>query len=258
MNKKNITSKYKIKKNDIINIYNQIKIKEKKKNYDYIKHNIIKETENFIALNKPFGVPVHNGTKSEINIIDLVKNNNYEYIELCHRLDKNTSGCIILAKNKNFLSKFNKLISEKEVKKEYHALIKGNVKKNNITIQTKNTLNLYNSKINDKNKNSETTIENIETYKNSSLIRIIPKTGRLHQIRIHLTHIGNPIANDEKYGNKTFNNEIKKYGVSRMILHSKSIEFKCPITHQTFKINAKYDKKINTLIKILQGLNYAK
>ena len=80
---------------------------------------------------------VHNGTKSEKNIIDLIKNKEYEYIELCHRLDKNTSGCIILAKNKDFLSNFNKLMSEKKIIKEYHAIIKGNLEKIKIQIKTK-------------------------------------------------------------------------------------------------------------------------
>lgn len=198
---------------------------------------------------------VHNGTKSEKNIIDLIKNKEYEYIELCHRLDKNTSGCIILAKNKDFLSNFNKLISEKKIIKEYHAIIKGNLEKIKIQIKTKNKLNLYNSKINDNNKYSETVIKNIENYKNASLIKIMPITGRLHQIRIHLTYIGYPIANDEKYGNKTFNNEIKKYGNSRMFLHAKTIKFTCPITKKKFNITAEYDYEFTKLIEKLKGMN---
>lgn len=215
------------------------------------------ETENFIALNKPSGIAVHSGTKSEKNIIDLIKNNEYKYIELCHRLDKNTSGCIILAKNKDFLLKFNKLISEKKIVKEYHAIIKGSLEKNNIKIKIKNKLNLYNSKIDDIDKYSESIIKNVETYKNSSLIKILPITGRLHQIRIHLTHIGYPIANDEKYGNKTFNTEIKKYGVSRMMLHSKAIKFICPITKKKFNIHSEYDYEIKKLIKKLKEINNA-
>ncbi|HIH2762988.1 MAG TPA: RluA family pseudouridine synthase [Candidatus Azoamicus sp.] len=216
------------------------------------------ETENFIALNKPFGIAVHSGTKSEKNIISLIKNKEYEYIELCHRLDKNTSGCMILAKNKDFLSKFNKLISEKKIIKEYHAIIKGSLDKNAITIKTKNKLNLYNSKINDEDKYSESIIKNITIYKNASLIKITPITGRLHQIRIHLTHIGYPIANDEKYGNKTFNNEIKKYGISRMILHSKTIKFTCPITQKKITIHSEYDCEIKKLIKNLKEITNAK
>lgn len=196
---------------------------------------------------------MHNGTKSEINIIDLMKNKKYDYIELCHRLDKNTSGCVILAKNNLFLKKFNKLIANNNVKKEYHAIIKGHLNTLELKIKTENKLNLYNKKINDKNKESITIIKTLNFYKKSSLIKIYPKTGRLHQIRIHLAHIGYPIANDEKYGNKTFNNEIKKYGISRMILHAKSISFICPITKKYFKIESNYDYKIQKLIKGLSN-----
>ncbi len=198
---------------------------------------------------------MHNGTKSEENIIDIIKNKKYDYIELCHRLDKNTSGCIILAKNISFLKKFNKLMTEHKVIKEYHAIIKGKINASKIKIKTENKLNLYNKKINDKNKESTTIIETIEYYKKSSLIKIFPKTGRLHQIRIHLAHIGYPIANDDKYGNKTFNNEFKKYGISRMMLHAKSISFVCPMTQNFFKIKSNYDYKMKKLIKNLKGLN---
>lgn len=147
---------------------------------------------------------------------------------------------------------------ENKIKKEYHAIIKGNIKTINTIILTKSILKNYNTKINDHEKISKTIIKTIKNYNNLSLIKIFPITGRLHQIRIHLTHIGNPIANDEKYGNKTFNKKMKFLNLSRMFLHAKSITFKCPITNELFNIKALYDENIKNFLKKIKGFNNAK
>ncbi len=142
---------------------------------------------------------------------------------------------------------------EKKIKKEYYAVVKGTIA--NTSILTKNILKKYNKKINDTEKISETNINPIKTYHNLSLIQIIPLTGRLHQIRIHLTHIGHPIINDKKYGNKTFNTEMKKYKLNKMFLHARSIKFKCPITGKFFNIQADYDNNVKNFINKLNGKN---
>lgn len=185
------------------------------------------------------------------NLIDSIKNKKYDYIELCHRLDKGTSGCLILAKNQEFLKQFNKLNAEKKLIKEYHAIVKGTFKEK-ITLQTKNTLKKYNNKINDTNKLSKTTIELIKKYINCSLIKIRPYTGRLHQIRIHLTHIGHPILLDTKYGNRTFNKNMKPF-LNRIFLHANCIKFKCPITNKYFKIQTCYDNFLQNFIKNIEA-----
>lgn len=86
------------------------------------------------------------------------------------------------------------------------------------------------------------------------MVKIIPLTGKLHQIRIHLSYIGHPIANDSKYGNKTFNKEIKKLKINRMLLHSKTIKFKCPISKKIYEINAKYDSNMQTFIDNMENI----
>lgn len=206
-----------------------------------------------MALNKPSNLSVHAGTKTKTNLIRTLKSLNHyknSYLELAHRLDKDTSGCIIIAKNKNFLINFQKLLLKKLVKKEYHALVKGNTTTTFNTQLDQNILNNYNKKIKKNKKITETYYKTIKQYKKAySLIKIFPKTGKLHQIRIHLAHIGHPIAQDIKYGNKNFNEETYKLQLKRLFLHAKSINFTCPITNKIFNIKAKYEITLKNIIK---------
>lgn len=196
---------------------------------------------------------VHGGTKTTTNLIKTLKNlHEYQtsYLELAHRLDKDTSGCIIIAKKKDFLVKFQTLLIKKKIKKEYHALVKGHTMGTFHTLINQTTLNNYNEKIKNNDTVTETHYETLKQYKkNYSLIKIFPITGKLHQIRIHLTHIGHPIAHDMKYGNKSFNEDASKKKLDRLFLHAKSIKFTCPISKKQFHIKAKYELKLKYIIK---------
>ncbi len=246
INKKKTFHKYKLKKNDIININKQIKIKNKKKTktiLTYIVKNIITENKNFLAIDKPPNLPTHGGSNIKEDLITTLRNiNRYKnkYIELCHRLDKETSGCIIIAKNKKFLKKFQELLLKKKIKKEYHTLVEGNTKAAFKIKITQKILNFYNRKIKKKNKQTETYCKIIKFKKKQSLIKVFPKTGKTHQIRIHLAHIGYPIVFDKKYGKKLSNKINNK---KKMFLHSKSIKFKCPISKIKFYIKTHYNNK---------------
>lgn len=218
--------------------------------------NFIFENDNFIILNKPYNIPVHGGTKVDYSIIDFLKHYSYYkngYIELVHRLDKDTSGCLILAKNKIFLRKFHILLQSNLVEKEYHALIKGKINILFNSTFSNYQLNNYNVKIKKSYIDSINYYSIIKEYEKFSIIKIFPITGKMHQIRIHLSYIGNPIAGDVKYGSKKFNFYLKSIQLDRMFLHFTSIKFKCPIDNKLYFIKAEYDESLIKFINNLKG-----
>lgn len=222
--------------------------------------NIIYENDNFLIVNKPYNLAVHKGKNSTLNLIDILKmSKKYKnsYLELSHRLDKETSGCIVVSKNREFLIKFNNLMKNRKIKKEYIVLIQGKINTNKIELSQK-ILNKYNKKIPENETKTITKLKIIKEYNDFSIIQAFPITGKMHQIRIHLSHIGNPIANDKKYGSIIFNNYIKKIGLNRLFLHSNSIKFKCPISNKKFNIKAKYDNTLTLFCeKIRNQSDYA-
>ena len=205
---------------------------------------IIFENTNFIIVNKPVNISVHSGSKNVTGLIDLFQNNiKYSNIKLklAHRLDKNTTGCLILSKNDKFLNKFHDILKYKRVKKEYHALVYGKTQLNFNIITNQTFLNSYNNKIKKIDVAIETRCETIDYYINCSLIKIFLLTGKLHQIRIHLTSIGHPIICDPRYGNLVLNKNIFKTGMHYIFLHASSIAFECPLTFEFFSIKADYN-----------------
>lgn len=211
----------------------------------YSKLNIIYEDSNIVLINKPKGLLSHgtNNSSYENNVVDQLVSylyNKKEYIprlektftpSICNRLDRNTSGIIIGAKNYDSLKIINKAIKENKIKKIYICVIKGKIEKNTrlIGFLTKNEEKnkVYVSKTN--NKDSKKIITDVKVLKTNgeySLLEIDLITGRTHQIRAHLSSIGCPIIGDTKYGNKKINKYfLEKYGLKSQFLHAHKIVF---------------------------------
>ena len=189
---------------------------------------IVFENSNFLIVNKSSGISSHSGTKQNFGLIDIARSCiKGEDIDLCHRLDKDTSGCIVISKNKTFLSHFNKLLKKRLVGKTYLAILCGNIKKSFIV--DKNLSSTYRqhnkrsiSSINGKQAYSE--FFPIKQYKNLTLTKVKISTGKLHQIRAHALINGTPLLNDKKYSFKN-----KKHAhcddFKRLALHSQKINF---------------------------------
>ncbi len=190
---------------------------------------IVEENEDYIAINKPEGIASHGGSGISIGVIETIRNfgKAYRDAKLVHRLDKDTSGCQIIAKNNKFLRRCNKLISERKVKKTYQAIVHGNwthkdglyeinIKKNMLIGKERMV------RISDGGKIAKTLFRAVESSNNFSLIQCELVTGRTHQLRVHLSELGFPIAGDKKYGlkeNKLLNGSSHK---KRMYLHANS------------------------------------
>ena len=251
VNKEKTKTSYRIKKGDIIELFKINKFKESitKKKQKYIpskaetnKYNnfIIEDNENFIILNKPSGLPVQGGTKSFKNLIDILKKTKYFNQTkpfIVHRIDKETSGLIIIAKNKSYAQLFTSLFRIRKIHKTYLAAVEG-------ILDFKKKILIDNLVLEEnKKKILQKAISHIKVLKTSdkfSYVELNPITGRKHQLRKQLLNLGHPIVGDNKYF-------IKKSKYKRLMLHASSIKFM--ISSVKYNFDAHYDDKFKDFLK---------
>ena len=217
---------------------------------------MIYDDEDFLIFNKPSNYSVHSGTKNDHGLIDILravlKNNS---LNLCHRLDKGTSGCLVIAKNQKFLGFFNNQLKTREVKKIYHAIVKDYISseillKDIIDTRTKGSFKKVS--FNKEGKEAKSILKPIKKLDSSSLIEIKILTGRTHQIRAQCENIKNNVANDNKYGCKDFNNRLKQSGIKRLGLHSSEISF-LDLENKRNTFVADYDDEFKKMLSYLDS-----
>ena len=253
---------YKIAENDTITVQQeepkQIELKAQK-----IPIEIIYEDEDIIVVNKPKGMVVHpangNPDGTLVNAIMDICKDSLSGIGgeirpgIVHRLDKDTSGLLIVAKNDMAHVKMSEQIKNHEVKKTYIALVRGVIKENEATIDMpigRSTSDRKKMAVTKNGKNAVTHIKVLKRYDKYTLLEINIETGRTHQIRVHLSHIGYPII-----GDYTYSNGKNEFGVEGQCLHAKSLEFKHPITKKEMKLEAPLPKYFQDIINKLDNNN---
>ena len=253
VNKKKTKSSYRVQSGDLVEVYDILKLKpinkEKKLKYKPNKSEtrkyddyVIEDNENFIVINKPSGIAVQAGTKSFKNIIDVVKNTRYfenskPYI--VHRIDKETSGILIIAKNRKFAQLFTSLFRIRKIHKTYLALIYGKI--NNSIKTLRDELVYYENK----KKIVQKAISNLRIIKSNegySFLELNPITGRKHQLRKQLLNVGNPIIGDDKY----ILNDRKKIKMNNLMLHAYKIKFM--INNVQYNFKAKYNEPFENFL----------
>ena len=207
-----------------------------------IERSIVFKNENLIVINKPIGMASHGGSGISLGLIESLRQIDVKFknAQLVHRLDKETSGCIVVALKRSTLRSMHKELREGRVEKHYLALVKGKWPLDLTSIELELIKNSKRSgerevKVKKGGKKSLSYFELVKYKKNLSLIKCKIITGRTHQIRVQTTHLGHPIAGDQKYGDKDFNKALKKRGLRRMCLHSQSINF--PSLKLKFKVD---------------------
>jgi len=251
VNSSRIKAHYKLCINDLIRIPPNLdtsetinKIIEKKDIKNHIS-DILYEDANYLILNKNKGISVHGGTKHFVGLIDIVRKKFGENIDLCHRLDKDTTGCIVFAKNKKSVKHFNETLKNQNITKTYNAILVGNLKKN-IKIDTP----IYKEdplKI----KNSLSKFKIIKNLKNCTFVEVQIYSGRTHQIRLHASSINHPVLFDDKYGDHIFNKSLTNITTKKIALHSKSIIFK-DISSNKIEIYADLPQSFKIMIDELE------
>ena len=258
INRKKPKTSYRMQLGDIVEVYDlsQFKQTDRPKTIKYIPSKkeknqydnfILEDNENFIVINKPVGIPVQSGTKSFRNIIDLLNETKY-FINskpfIVHRLDKETSGVLIIAKNREYAQLFTSLFRIRKIHKTYLAITYGKIS-NKIKTMEDNLISYDNQK-----KTVQKAISHLNIIKNTSeytLVELNPITGRKHQLRKQLYNIGNPIVGDDKYFINMRPNK-KKIKIKNLMLHAYKIKFM--INNVKYNFKAEYNFDFENFLKI--------
>ncbi|MDF1689970.1 MAG: RluA family pseudouridine synthase [Cycloclasticus sp.] len=219
---------------------------------------VLFEDDDLIVLNKPSGIAVHGGTANSHGVIEALRflRPNERYLELVHRLDKATSGCLLIAKNRKMLNGLQTLLRNRKINKTYTALLCGVIHKQVVKVNApleKRTLESgeHRVRVHPDGKKSETVFERLTQYKNATLVSASPKTGRTHQIRVHAKHLGHPIAGDERYSSPSQYKQYRENGLKRLFLHASKLSFIHPFNEERVSFEAPLDAELEKFIKTL-------
>ncbi len=200
-----------------------------------IEASILTEEKGFLVLNKPSGIAVHGGSGLSYGVIEALRalRPDAPYLELVHRLDRETSGCLLIATRRSVLRELHRLLRGEGMDKRYLALVKGQWsggEKGERRVDApllKNTLKSGERvvTVHPEGKPAVSLFRPVRRFADATLVEVKLLTGRTHQIRVHAASIGHPIAGDEKYGDAAFNRQMKEHGLRRLFLHARSLAF---------------------------------
>jgi 23S rRNA pseudouridine955/2504/2580 synthase len=201
---------------------------------EFVSAAVIHEDRDLIVVNKPAGVAVHGGSGVSFGVIEALRATHPELkeLELVHRLDRETSGCLLVAKRRAVLRDLHAQLRERRMAKRYLALVAGRWPFGTKTIDLPLKTNLKQGgervvRVHSEGQHAVTTFKPIEQFgKTATLLDIDLGTGRTHQIRVHAAHAGYPVAGDEKYGDREKDAKLKERGLTRMFLHAASLTFR--------------------------------
>jgi 23S rRNA pseudouridine955/2504/2580 synthase len=224
-----------------------------------IRDSVIYEDDGLLVLNKPSGLAVHGGSGLSYGVIEGLRALRPEahFLELAHRLDRDTSGCLVIAKKRSVLRAFHTLLREGGMDKFYLALVmgrwKGGAKGINAPLR-KNELQSGERlvRVSEDGKPSLSIFTPLTLYKGCSLMQVKLVTGRTHQVRVHAQHSGHPIAGDDKYGDAIFNREMAGRGLKRLFLHAAELHFTLP-EHGTVHVEAPLEPSLQQLLNNLEA-----
>tara|TARA_B100001142_G_scaffold270812_1_gene277075 strand:- start:31 stop:972 length:942 start_codon:yes stop_codon:yes gene_type:complete len=219
---------------------------------------IIDQNDDYIIVNKDPELSVHSGTNNQFGLIDIARASfPMLEIDLCHRIDKSTSGCLLISKNKKFLRHFHNQLKTDKVTKIYEAILVGVMKKDieiktNIDVSTKEHHHKVQESLDGKKAVSNFKI--LKKFNSFTHAEILISTGRMHQIRVQSANLNHPIVNDKKYGLFNLNKYIaKETTINRLALHAASISF-CDLEGKTVRYKAKKNNEFDILLTELENL----
>jgi len=225
-----------------------------------LEDHILFENSRCLVINKPSGIAVHGGSGLSYGVIEAFRAGRPQapFLELAHRLDRETSGCLVLAKRRSFLRAFQEQLRQGEVVKHYLALVSGAWPGGKQTVTAPLRKNLLRGgermvSVDESGKAAVSVFKPVTRFSTATLVEVELKTGRTHQIRVHGAHIGHPLAGDEKYGDPGFNLSMKRLGLRRMLLHAHYLEFADTVAGEKISVSAPLDDELKAVIDRLES-----
>jgi 23S rRNA pseudouridine955/2504/2580 synthase len=214
------------------------------------------EDSSLIVIDKPSGVAVHGGSGVSYGVIESLRAERprEKFLELVHRLDRDTSGLLMIAKKRSALVELHRMLREGEVDKRYLAVVKGAWEGEAREIRA--SLHKYVTgqgerrvAVHEAGKAAVTRVKPLKSHAGFSLLELRLLTGRTHQIRVHLTHVGHPILGDDKYGDFELNRALAKDGVKRLFLHASSLSFSHPLEKEKLNFKSKLPDEMKRFLE---------
>jgi 23S rRNA pseudouridine955/2504/2580 synthase len=227
---------------------------------DFIASAVIYEDKELFVINKPPGVAVHGGSGLSFGVIEALRAVHPELkeLELVHRLDRETSGCLLIAKRRSVLRELHALLRDRSMDKSYQALLCGRWPYGTKTIELPLKTNLKQGgervvRVHAEGQEALSTFTPVQHFgKLASLMSVSIGTGRTHQIRVHASHAGYPIACDDKYGDRQKDAKLKEFGLQRMFLHAYSLSFRRRDSPAPFSITAPLPDDLQSVLEQLE------
>ncbi|NNC98621.1 MAG: RluA family pseudouridine synthase [Gammaproteobacteria bacterium] len=228
--------------------------------YEFLNRATLFEDDALLIINKPSGMAVHAGSGIKVGVIEALRvlRTDIKYLELVHRLDRETSGCLVLAKKSSVLKALHEDFKNNSLKtgrldKRYLALVRGRWKhgERRVTKALNTNSKRHGERIvvvDDKGSYASSIMSPIDTAELASLIEVKLLTGRTHQVRVHALAEGHPVAGDQKYGAPEFNKLMKNLGLSRLFLHATTIQLIHPVSQQVMRFAAPLPAELTSVL----------
>ena len=220
---------------------------------------IVFEDEALLVLDKLAGLAVHGGSGVSFGVIEQLRRQRPEakFLELVHRLDRETSGLLIVAKKRSALTVLHDMMRDGKVQKRYLTMVVGRWL--NPLQHIKQPLLKYlidngerRVSVNREGKPAHSIVRLVKRWRDFSLVEVELKTGRTHQIRVHLSHAGFPLCGDDKYGDFALNKQLEKAGLKRMFLHAAKLAFRHPLTDQAIELFAPLPAELENFVVAIE------
>jgi 23S rRNA pseudouridine955/2504/2580 synthase len=224
-----------------------------------LENRVVFEDEAMLVLNKPVGMAVHGGSGTSFGVIEGLRHlrPDARFLELVHRLDRDTSGLLLVAKKRSALRVLHELFREDQVEKRYLALLAGAWGQKQWLVDAPLEKNIAQGgermvRVSSQGKPAQTHFRRLQRFEQATLVEAKPVTGRTHQIRVHAAHLGHPIAGDERYGKEEDNRVFRQLGLKRLFLHAADLAIAHPVSGETLRLHAPLEAELETFLQSLK------
>lgn len=221
---------------------------------DRLARSVIYEDARLMVVDKPSGMAVHGGSGLSFGVIEAMRKlrPDCSTLELVHRLDRETSGCLMISKRRSELRALHELLREGQMEKRYLALLSGRLREDRVVCEAPLSVRRRGGErhveVDAGGRRAHSEFIRLQEFRSATLVEVLLGTGRTHQIRAHAAHLGVPVAGDERYGNPGANRRFADLGLKRLFLHAHALRFIRPYNDEDFHVSAPLDESLRAFL----------